>query len=115
MGSQFTHPNGIDRGANPALIVSIKEVVMDATGLIVSLLSGAVGGNLAGALLKGKSLGTLGNSIVGILGGGLGSSILGALGTSTTGILGSIAGGTVGGAVLLLIIGLLKGMFAKAA
>ncbi len=33
---------------------------MDTTGLIVSLLSGAVGGNLAGMLLKNKSLGTLG-------------------------------------------------------
>ena len=37
--------------------------------LIISLLSGAIGGNLAGGLLKKLSLGTLWNSVVGILGG----------------------------------------------
>ncbi|HEU5154415.1 MAG TPA: hypothetical protein VFU03_06780 [Gemmatimonadales bacterium] len=53
---------------------------MDTTSLIVQLISGAVGGNLAGALMKDKSLGTLGNSITGILGGGLGGALLSALG-----------------------------------
>ena len=48
--------------------------------LIIQLISGAVGGNVAGALLKKLSLGTVGNSIVGILGGGIGGLILGALG-----------------------------------
>jgi uncharacterized membrane protein YeaQ/YmgE (transglycosylase-associated protein family) len=88
---------------------------MDSTSLIVSLLSGAAGGNLAGAVLKNKSLGPLGNSIVGILGGGLGGSVLGAVGASGSGIVGQIAGGGVGGAILLLVIGFLKGMFSKAA
>ena len=45
--------------------------------LIIQLVSGAVGGNLAGSLMKKFSLGTLGNSIVGILGGGLGGQLLG--------------------------------------
>jgi uncharacterized membrane protein YeaQ/YmgE (transglycosylase-associated protein family) len=40
--------------------------------LIISLLSGAVGGNLAGAVLKKSSMGTLWNSVLGILGGGIG-------------------------------------------
>ena len=40
--------------------------------LIISLLSGAVGGNIVGGLFKNLSLGTLWNSIVGILGGGIG-------------------------------------------
>jgi len=35
--------------------------------LIISLVCGAVGGNIAGALMKDKSLGTLGNSLAGIL------------------------------------------------
>ena len=48
--------------------------------LIVSLISGAAGGNVAGALLKDKSLGTVGNSLAGILGGGAGAGILQALG-----------------------------------
>ena len=46
-------------------------------GLIISLLSGAAGGNIAGSLMKNNSLGTLWNSVVGILGGGLGSTLLG--------------------------------------
>ena len=93
--------------------------------LIISLLSGALGGNVAGGLLKNLSLGTLGNSIVGILGGGLGASLLGMMGAegvadaATTGgldigsIISSVATGGVGGGVLMAIIGLLKGMFAK--
>ena len=45
---------------------------MNFVNLIISLLSGAVGGNVAGAAMKDKSLGTLGNSLSGILGGGIG-------------------------------------------
>ena len=37
--------------------------------LIIQLISGAVGGNVAGAAMKEKSLGTVGNSIAGIVGG----------------------------------------------
>lgn len=35
---------------------------MDIMSLIVSLISGGVGGNVAGGLLKNLSLGTVGNS-----------------------------------------------------
>lgn len=84
-------------------------------GLLVQLVSGALGGNLAGSLMKKFSLGTLWNSVVGIIGGGLGGQLLGLLniGTGTGGmdigsILGSIAGGGVGGGVLLAIVGLIK-------
>ena len=48
-------------------------------GVIISLISGAVGGNIAGSALKEQSLGTLGNSIAGIIGGGLGGQLLSAL------------------------------------
>jgi uncharacterized membrane protein YeaQ/YmgE (transglycosylase-associated protein family) len=88
--------------------------------LIVQLVSGAVGGNIAGALMKNFSLGTLGNSIVGILGGGLGGQILGMLGITTgagdmdiAGIVGSVAGGGVGGGVLLAVIGVVKKALGK--
>ena len=88
--------------------------------LIIQLISGAVGGNVAGALMKNLSLGTVGNSIVGIIGGGIGGQLLGVLGiaTSTGGmdiasIVGSIAGGGVGGGVLLAIIGFIKKAIAK--
>lgn len=88
--------------------------------LIVQLVSGAVGGNVAGAAMKKSSLGTVGNSIVGILGGGIGGQLLGMLNLSTgTGgmdinsILGSVAGGGVGGGVLMAIIGMIKKVISK--
>src|SRR5438132_616716 len=49
---------------------------MDITSLIIEAVSGAVGGNVAGAALKDKSLGAIGNSIAGIVGGGVGGTIL---------------------------------------
>jgi hypothetical protein len=91
---------------------------MDITGLLIQLVSGAVGGNIAGAALKKFSLGTMGNSIVGILGGGLGGQILGMLGAGggdaaaggagMGSILSSVAGGGVGGGVLMAIIGVIR-------
>lgn len=89
--------------------------------LIISLIAGAVGGNGAGAIMKNLSLGTLGNSIVGLIGGGLGGKILDMLmggGAATGGmdigsIISSVASGGVGGGVLLAIVGMLKGMMAK--
>lgn len=81
--------------------------------LIISLLTGALGGNVAGALLKKFSMGTLWNSVVGILGGGLGGQLLGMLGIDLGGIVGSIAGGGVGGGVLMVVIGLIKNAMSK--
>ncbi|MCP4229360.1 MAG: hypothetical protein GY771_04340 [bacterium] len=88
--------------------------------LIIQLVSGAVGGNVAGALMKKFSLGTLGNSLVGILGGGIGGQLLGMLGISTGAggmdigsIVGSIASGGVGGGVLMAIIGVIKNAMGK--
>jgi uncharacterized membrane protein YeaQ/YmgE (transglycosylase-associated protein family) len=97
-----------------------RVIVENLLPLIIQLISGAVGGNAAGAVMKDSSLGTVGNSIVGILGGGIGGQLLGALGVATGGggmdiasIVGSIAGGGVGGGVLLLIVGIIKKMLAK--
>ncbi len=88
--------------------------------LIISLLSGALGGNVAGKLLSKYSMGPLWNSVVGILGGGLGSQLLGMLGMDLGGaemnlmnILGNVAEGGVGGGVLMAIIGVVKGMMKK--
>ncbi|MBN2364535.1 MAG: hypothetical protein EH225_00100 [Calditrichaeota bacterium] len=94
---------------------------MDLTSLIVELISGAVGGNIAGSLLKKFSLGTLWNSIVGIIGGGLGGQLLGLLGAGgsaaggvdVASIISSIAGGGVGGGILMVIIGYIKQMMKK--
>ena len=92
-------------------------------GLIIQLVSGAVGGNIAGAAMKQYDLGTIGNSIAGLIGGGVGAQIIGALvgggtgtGTDLAGaggldigsIIGQIASGGVGGGILMVIVGLIK-------
>jgi uncharacterized membrane protein YeaQ/YmgE (transglycosylase-associated protein family) len=89
-------------------------------GLIIQLISGAVGGNIAGSLMKNSSLGTLLNSVIGILGGGLGGQILGMMGMGgaaggmdIVSILTQVAGGGVGGGILLAIVGLVKNAMAK--
>jgi uncharacterized membrane protein YeaQ/YmgE (transglycosylase-associated protein family) len=96
---------------------------MDIVTLIIQLVAGAVGGNVAGAAIKQYSLGTIGNSIAGIIGGGIGGQILGAVvpslataastGTLDIGsIIGQIVGGCVGGGVLMVIVGIVKQMLA---
>lgn len=96
---------------------------MDFTSLLIQLISGAVGGNVAGSLMKNMSLGTLGNSLAGIVGGGLGGQILQSvlgLGKVAAGsgldigtIISQVAGGGVGGGALMIIIGLLRSMLQK--
>ncbi len=90
--------------------------------LLMNLVGGAVGGNAAGGLMKKLSLGTVGNSIVGILGGGLGGQLLGALGAMNGdggsamdigNIVSNVLSSGVGGGVLLAIVGLIKKQFAK--
>jgi uncharacterized membrane protein YeaQ/YmgE (transglycosylase-associated protein family) len=49
---------------------------MDVPNLIVELVGRAVGGNIAGAALKKKSVGLIANSLSGIVGGGIGGTIL---------------------------------------
>ena len=90
--------------------------------LIIQAVGGALGGNAIGATLKNMDLGTLGNSIAGVLGGGVGAALLKALGVFAQSpgtldigsILGSVASGGVGGAVLLIIVSLIKGTMARA-
>lgn len=99
---------------------------MDIVSLIIQLASGAAGGNIAGALMKKFSLGTIGNSVLGILGGGLGGQLLGMLGagggdaaTATASgldigsIISSVASGGVGGGVLMAIVGVIRGQMNK--
>ena len=92
--------------------------------LIIELISGAVGGNLAGAASKDLNLGTLWNSVAGIVGGGLGGQILGApLGgggeaaasLDIGSIIQQVAGGGIGGAILLAIVGFIKNKLANSA
>lgn len=95
---------------------------MDIVALIINLVSGAVGGNLAGAVMKDKSLGPLLNSVVGVVGGGAGMALLNAMGMAMNeggldlaAVISNIASGGVGGGVLMIIVALIKGMMKKTA
>lgn len=100
---------------------------MDIASLLIQLISGAAGGNAAGSMLKQFSLGTAGNSILGIIGGGVGGQLLHLLMSSGTGataaatsgmdigsILSNVAGGGIGGGILMIIVGLIKSKMAPA-
>jgi len=95
---------------------------MDIVTLLVQLVSGAVGGNVAANIMKKLSLGSVGNSVVGILGGGLGGVLLSSLGVGTApggidaaSVIGSIAAGGAGGGVLLAIVGAVRNAMGKSA
>jgi uncharacterized membrane protein YeaQ/YmgE (transglycosylase-associated protein family) len=99
---------------------------MDFVNILISLVSGIAGGNFTGAAMKEKSLGTLGNSITGLIGGGAGSYILQALGILASmgvsgspdaaavsnmdigHIVGNIVGSGAGGALLTAIVAFIK-------
>lgn len=95
---------------------------MDIVNLLVSLVSGAAGGNVVGAAAPDKSLGTVGNSLAGLVGGGLASYIVqafnlwGQVGATTdlTSILANVGTSGIGGAALVLIISLIKKAMHKA-
>jgi uncharacterized membrane protein YeaQ/YmgE (transglycosylase-associated protein family) len=103
---------------------------MELLSTIITLVSGIVGGNIAGPLMTDKNLGPLVNSIAGLVGGGAGQFILKALGVVTaagataqgaaggseldlTQILSSIGVGGVSGGALTAIVTALKDAFQK--
>ncbi|KJZ17976.1 hypothetical protein [Loktanella sp. S4079] len=85
--------------------------------LIIQLISGAVGGNAAGSAMKNLSLGTLGNTIAGLVGGAGGGQLIALLGSGAAlaggggdimGMVTQAAGGAGGGAILTAIVGMIK-------
>ncbi|MGR3635259.1 MAG: hypothetical protein ACU0BK_04955 [Shimia sp.] len=89
--------------------------------LLISLISGAVGGNAAGKLVGKIDQGPLINSISGIVGGGLGGQVLSMIGAGRlagggmdiAGIIGQVASGGVGGGVVLAIVSVVRNALAK--
>jgi len=83
---------------------------------VIQLISGAVGGVGAGAALKNQSLGKVGDAISGAVGGGLAGVILNVLttlgssgGAMSAGSIGTdVAGGGIGGAVVMIIVSVIK-------
>lgn len=105
---------------------------MDWVNLIISLISGVVGGNIAGAALPvDKNIGAWGNTLSGIFGGVFGNyilqflglisqaGILGPEGTAAaptfdlTSILANVGTSGVSGAVLTAIVGWIKSSLQK--
>ena len=87
---------------------------MNLTALIVQLISGALGGYAAGNVAKQANLGTIGNTIVGALGGGVGGQVVFTLlGLSgTVQIVSALVTGAMSGGLATLLIGFLKSKIA---
>ena len=76
---------------------------------LISLIAGAAGGNLGGAIFKKLSLGPVLNSIAGIIGGAGGMSLMNSLNASSgSALLNQLGGGAVGGTVVMAVVGLIK-------
>jgi len=100
---------------------------MDIVNLAIQLLSGALGGHAGGAIARSLSLGGFGNSIAGMVGGGLGSqilvSLLGFASQAASGVGGEpdvgdmghivaqVAGAGLGGGLMVMIVGVLRQIF----
>ncbi len=99
---------------------------MDIVNLAIQLISGALGGNAGGGIAKSLSLGGFGNSIAGMVGGGLGSQVLvsllglashaaGAGGEPDMGhIVAQVAGAGLGGGLMVIVVGALRHFFEPA-
>ncbi len=83
--------------------------------LLLGLGSGALGGNIAGKVLK-SGMGTMGRSITGIVGGGGLAYVMQMMGGAVEpasldimSIVKNVAGGGVGGGILTAILGMVTG------
>lgn len=98
--------------------------------LVIQAISGFAGGNTTGAAMKKKSLGKVGNSITGMVGGVLGGLLLNYLGDSNIDVsslignltnsgadasstIENVAGGGIGGSILMIIVSLIKNKLKK--
>jgi uncharacterized membrane protein YeaQ/YmgE (transglycosylase-associated protein family) len=89
---------------------------MNVLPLILQILSGAIAANIGCSAFPNIHLGFAGNSVIGIVGGGIGGQILERLCTAGYGatdtqiFLCSIAGGAVGGVLLTAIVALIRNL-----
>jgi hypothetical protein len=91
----------------------------DIINLLIQLLSGAVGGNVAGSLSERGGMGAPGNTLAGALGGGIGGQILAALlglasartaggGLDIPGFVSQLLAGGLSGGVLTAILNMIR-------
>ncbi len=81
--------------------------------IVIVLIIGAIAGWLAGLLMQGYGFGLLGNIVIGIAGGFLGTWLLGEAGVAMPGgpIVSAILTSLIGAIVLVLVIVLLRRIF----
>lgn len=78
---------------------------MEAHGLIVWLIIGAIAGWLAGTLIKGGGFGLIGDIVVGIIGAFIGGWLSGVIGLHIgSGFISSLITATAGAALLILVL-----------
>jgi uncharacterized membrane protein YeaQ/YmgE (transglycosylase-associated protein family) len=82
---------------------------MDAHGIIIWLIVGAIAGWLAGMVVKGGGFGLIGDIIVGIVGAVIAGWLLPQIGIVIgSGIIGAIIDAFIGAVILLIILRLIK-------
>lgn len=84
---------------------------MTLEGVLIAVIIGALGGWLAGVIVKGAGLGLLGNILVGIVGAVLASWLLPQLGLGFSvgnALLTSILYATIGAVIILVILSLVR-------
>jgi hypothetical protein len=89
---------------------------MSALGLVVELVAGALAGNGVSSVAKNLNLGTLGNSLVGAIGGAAGTSFLGVVIPALESVghadIATLAGQAVGsgvcGAILTAVVAAIR-------
>ena len=82
---------------------------MEAQGIIVWLIIGAIAGWLAGKLVKGGGFGLIGDIVVGIVGAVIGGWLAGVLDISIgSGFVASVITAIIGAVILLVILRAIK-------
>ncbi len=77
--------------------------------IVIWLIVGALGGWLAGVLVKGGGFGLIGDIVVGIIGAVIGGWLAGLLGISIgSGFIASVITAVIGAVILLVILRLIK-------
>jgi uncharacterized membrane protein YeaQ/YmgE (transglycosylase-associated protein family) len=82
---------------------------MEAQGIIVWLIVGALAGWLAGRMVRGGGFGLIGDIVVGIVGAVIGGWLAGVLGISIGGgFIASVITAIIGAVILLVILRVIK-------
>jgi uncharacterized membrane protein YeaQ/YmgE (transglycosylase-associated protein family) len=81
---------------------------MSPIGIIVWLVTGAIGGWIAGRIMKGGGFGLAGNVAIGVVGAVIAGAILPRLGLYLGGVIGQIINAFIGACLLLFVVNLAK-------